>query len=218
MAREVESPAVPTTPAQRARYERVLRAGTDILTAGGEDALQMKELAQRAEVSLDTLYRYFPSKEHVLAAIAVDRYERAYQKVVADPPHGGSVRERVTDYLLREFGTGQRNEKLTAALVRVRHQTSRAYGEVVEGLFQRHLDILRVVGESRGPMTEQQRRSLTVVAQVFGFAMTGWLSGMFSAADSRFQIRLGCRLLDLPDEDVTQDLEEARHAARPAHL
>src|SRR5215469_14352960 len=65
MARQAESSAVPTTAAQRARYERVLHAGTAILTAGGEDALQMKELAQRASVSLDTLYRYFPSKEHV---------------------------------------------------------------------------------------------------------------------------------------------------------
>lgn len=29
-------------------------------------ALQMKDLAQRADVSLATLYRYFPAKDHVL--------------------------------------------------------------------------------------------------------------------------------------------------------
>lgn len=210
MARQAESSAVPSTAARQARYERVLRAATTILTAGGEDALQMKELAQRSQVSLDTLYRYFPSKEHVLAAIAADRYERAYRKVLANPPRGGTVRERVTDYLLKEFVLSQRNERLTAALVKVRHQTSRAYGDAVEGLYQRHLDILLAVAESEGPISEQRRRSLTVVAKIFGFATTGWLSGIFSAADARFEIRLGCRLLDLPDEIVAEDLALAR--------
>ena len=210
MARPDETAATPGTAAQRARYERVIVAATAVLTAGGEDALQMKELAQRAGVALDTLYRYFPSKEHVLAAIAVERYERAYRRVLADPPGTGTVRERVTEHLLREFATGQRNEKLTAALVKVRHQTSRAYGEAVERLYQRHLDILRTVAESAGPLTERQARTLTVIAKIFGFAVTGWLSGIYSAAEARFEIRLGCRLLDLPDEVIAADLDRAR--------
>jgi AcrR family transcriptional regulator len=209
MARQAEAAVLPSTPAQVARFERVIRAGTAILTAGGEDALQMKELARQARVSLDTLYRYFPSKEHVLAAIAVDRYERAYHKVLADPPHGGSVRERVADHLLQEFGTGQRNEKLTAALTRVRHETSRSYSEVLERLYHRHVEILRVVAESDGPITENQRRMLPVVVQMFGLASTNWLSGVVSAADARFHIRVGCRLLDLPDEAVREDLDRA---------
>jgi AcrR family transcriptional regulator len=208
MARQAEPTVLPTTEAQRARYGRVIEAATTILAAGGEDGLQMKELAGRAGVSLDTLYRYFPSKEHVLAAIGVDRYERAYRKVVAEQPRGVTVRERVTDYLLREFRTGQRNEKLTAALFRVRHGTSRGYGEVLERLYHRHIDILLVVG---GPeITEHQRRVLPIVAQVFGSATSGWLSGIFSAADARFEIRTGCRLLDLPAEVVDEDLALAR--------
>ena len=36
----------------------------------------MKELSQRADVSLATLYRYFPAKDHVLLAITLSRYER----------------------------------------------------------------------------------------------------------------------------------------------
>ena len=208
MTRQAEPVTLPTTEAQRARYGRVVEAATAILTAGGEDALQMKELAQRAGVSLDTLYRYFPSKEHVLAAIGVDRYERAFRKVLAQRSRGETVRERVTDYLLREFRTGQRNERLTAALFRVRHGTSRGYGEVLERLYHRHIDILLLVaGES---VTERQRQVLPVVTQVFGSAVSGWLSGIFSAADARFEIRVGCRLLDLPDAVVGEDLELAR--------
>jgi AcrR family transcriptional regulator len=50
-------PAVPSTPAQHGRRDRILESAAAILAAGGEDALQMKELAQRADVSLATLYR-----------------------------------------------------------------------------------------------------------------------------------------------------------------
>jgi hypothetical protein len=51
--------ATPVTPAQRERYDRVV-AAAEVLFAGGEEAVQMKDLAQRAGLSLATLYRYFP--------------------------------------------------------------------------------------------------------------------------------------------------------------
>ena len=83
------SPAVPSTPAQHGRHDRILEAATAMLAAGGEDALQMKELSQRADVSLATLYRYFPAKDHVLLAITLSRYERALTRVRGEPPRGG---------------------------------------------------------------------------------------------------------------------------------
>ena len=63
-------PAIPETPVQQTRYDRVIAAATEILSEGGQEAVQMKDLAQRAEVSLATLYRYFPSKDYVLLAVA----------------------------------------------------------------------------------------------------------------------------------------------------
>lgn len=62
------------------------------MAVGGEDMLQMKELAQRAGVSLATLYRYFPSKDHVLLAIALGRYENALRRVAGEPPRGRPCR------------------------------------------------------------------------------------------------------------------------------
>ena len=66
-------PAVPETPGQRARYDRVIAAATEVLIAGGQEAVQMKDLAQRAGVSLATLYRYFPAKDYVLLAVTLSR-------------------------------------------------------------------------------------------------------------------------------------------------
>jgi len=205
-------PATPSTPAQRDRYERILEAATAALAAGGEDALQMKDLPAQANVSLATLYRYFPSKEHLLLAIAVDRYEKAYRRILAEPAQGGSVRDRVTGFLLREFGAEQRNQKLTAALHRVLTDTSRDHAEVLERLAYLHKQMLLVVAEAGGPLSARQQQVLPVVAAVFGDATRQWLAGVASAADARFQIRTGCRLLDLPDHVIGEDLEQSAPA------
>ena len=81
-------PAVPETPVQQARYDRVIAAATQILSAGGQEAVQMKDLAQRAGVSLATLYRYFPSKEYLLLAVSLSRYQAAWRLVSAEEPSG----------------------------------------------------------------------------------------------------------------------------------
>jgi AcrR family transcriptional regulator len=118
-------PAVPETPAQQARYDRVIAAATAILSAGGQDAVQMKDLAQRAEVSLATLYRYFPSKDYVLLAVTLSRYQAAVRKVSAEAARGDTVRERVAAHLRREFRAQQRNQRLTAALTAAVTRSSR---------------------------------------------------------------------------------------------
>ncbi|MEU9063641.1 TetR/AcrR family transcriptional regulator [Streptomyces sp. NPDC048430] len=205
------APATPSTQAQRERYGRVVQAATSTLSAGGEDALQMKELAQKADVSLATLYRYFPSKDHVLLAIAVDHYDRAYRRVLTETPSGRTVRERVTNQLLREFRAGQRNQRLTAALSRALTETSSHYSEVIEHLENLQTRIRRVVAEADGPISEQQRRVLPIIGQIFVAASRRWLAGIASASDARFQITVGCRLLDVADELVDED-EDAAHA------
>jgi TetR/AcrR family transcriptional regulator, cholesterol catabolism regulator len=98
-----QTPAIPSTPAQRERCERVLTSAAAILSGGGEEALQMKDLALRADVSLAMLYRYFPSKDHVLLAIALSNYQAAARKILSEVPRGRTSRERVTSHLLREF-------------------------------------------------------------------------------------------------------------------
>jgi AcrR family transcriptional regulator len=207
--RQAMIPATPSTLAQRGRYDRVLQVATAMLSAGGEDMLQMKELSQRADVSLATLYRYFPSKDHVLLAIAYNRYEWAMRRVLSEPPHGATVRERVTNHLLREFRAGQRDQKLTAAMHRVMSDTGRQYSDIIERILHLHMKVLRYVAEAGGTLSEQQRRLLPVAVDTCGAANQRWLTGVSSAAEARFEIRIGCRVLDLPDSAVDDDLEQA---------
>src|SRR5262249_21695626 len=54
--------------AQRERRKRILDATLALASKGGYDAVQMREVAERADVALGTLYRYFPSKIHLLVS------------------------------------------------------------------------------------------------------------------------------------------------------
>ena len=54
--------------AQRDRRKRILDATIALASQGGFDAVQMRSVAEQADVALGTLYRYFPSKIHLLVS------------------------------------------------------------------------------------------------------------------------------------------------------
>jgi AcrR family transcriptional regulator len=53
----------------RAIVDSILEAGRRLLAESGESALTTNRIAERAGVSVGSLYRYFPNKEAVVAAI-----------------------------------------------------------------------------------------------------------------------------------------------------
>jgi AcrR family transcriptional regulator len=77
-------------PAQRTRWDRIVRAALEMLEDGEYDQIQVRDVAKRADVALGTLYRYFASKEHLYAAVMrlwVDSFNRGLQRkqLPADP-------------------------------------------------------------------------------------------------------------------------------------
>jgi AcrR family transcriptional regulator len=202
--RQAMTPATPSTPAQHDRCQRILQMATSMLANGGEDALQMKELADRAVVSLATLYRYFPSKDHLLLAIARGRYEDALRRVRNEAPRGSGVQDRITRHLLREFRAEQRDQRLTAALARVLTDTRPEFAPLIGQVQQVHTAIIEYVAAAGGPVGDELSRRLRIADDVFGAATRRWLAGVSSAAEARFEIRAGCYLLR------DQEGEEAR--------
>jgi AcrR family transcriptional regulator len=203
------APAAPSTLAQQARYDRVVAAASEALSPGGQEAVQMKDLAKRAGISLATLYRYFPSKEYVLLAVALARYQEAARKVFAEVPRGDTVRERMTNHFMREFRAHQRERLMAAALAQVQNETRRSYSSIIETTEHLHLQILRHVAAGGSPLSEQQQKVLPIVRDIYTAAARRWLAGAYSPAEVKSQIRAGCQLLDLPDEVVAGEFERA---------
>ena len=199
-------PAIPETTVQQARYDRVIAAATEILSAGGQEAVQMKDLAQRAGVSLATLYRYFPAKDYVLLAVALSRYQAALRQVSAEVPRGDTVRERAFAHLMREFRAEQRNKRLTAALAAALTGGGRSYSSIIEAVEHTHAQIVRHVAAGGGPLSEQQERLLTIVLDIARAATRRWLAGTYSVAEAEAQITIGCQLLELSDQVIDEEI------------
>jgi len=84
----------------RADADAILEVVMDLLEAGGEEGLQLRDVAKQARVSLSTVYKYFPSRDELLVA-AVERWmaEHVYSALpVVDPA------ERLADRLTLWFG------------------------------------------------------------------------------------------------------------------
>ncbi|HWC33475.1 MAG TPA: TetR family transcriptional regulator [Mycobacteriales bacterium] len=105
------------TPAsQVARRERILDAAVELASEGGYDAVQMREVAERAEVALGTLYRYFPSKVHLL----VSALGRTFQQLRDGVPAGanGTPEERTYRVVAHVTRFLAKNRRLSGAMVR----------------------------------------------------------------------------------------------------
>src|SRR5579863_10703356 len=71
--------------AQRERRKRIIDATLALASKGGYDAVQMRAVAEKADVALGTLYRYFPSKIHLLVAALTEEFERMQEKLDRKP-------------------------------------------------------------------------------------------------------------------------------------
>lgn len=117
MVADLETEAVSLTPSQAARRERVLRTALELGATGGYDAVQMRDVASSAGVALGTIYRYFESKDHLLAAAMVEWVADLERRVGQRPPKGDSVAERVMDVLARATRAMEREPRLSEAVV-----------------------------------------------------------------------------------------------------
>jgi AcrR family transcriptional regulator len=105
------------TTSQAARRQRVLVSALDLAASGGYEAVQMRDVATSAGVALGTIYRYFPSKDALLAAAMVEWMEDLERRVTQRGPRGSTTAERVYDVLRRAVSTMERQPQLAEAVI-----------------------------------------------------------------------------------------------------
>jgi AcrR family transcriptional regulator len=91
---------------QRARRDKIVRAALKALSNGDHETMRITEVAQDAGVALGTLYRYFSSKEHLVAAAFYEWIHILQERMAAAPPQKGTEQERLTSFyhqVLRAF-------------------------------------------------------------------------------------------------------------------
>src|SRR5881392_2521523 len=105
------------TRSQQARRDRVIEAALQLAEDGGYDAVQMRDVASEAGVALGTIYRYFASKDHLLAACQVEFARGEQRRLELRPTQGDTAADRVVDVLRRATRAQERQPQLTAAMV-----------------------------------------------------------------------------------------------------
>jgi AcrR family transcriptional regulator len=86
-----------------ATRDRILEAALLAMGRVGVRRLTMNDVSQRAGLSRGTVYRYFPSKEDLLAVVAEyeqDRFAEGLRAALAGVPHDQLRLERVAEYLI----------------------------------------------------------------------------------------------------------------------
>jgi AcrR family transcriptional regulator len=187
--------------AQRDRRKRILDATIALASAGGFDEVQMRAVADRAEVALGTLYRYFPSKIHLLVSALARELETGLANLDRKPVPGDTPADRVMYVLDRTTRSLQRDPNLTEALTRAFMFADASVANeirVVDSHVTRML--LRAMHDPAVPTeeiepTEEDLAIAKVISDVWLASQVQWVTGRASADDVGRSLDVAVRLL-----------------------
>ncbi|MBB1020471.1 cholesterol catabolism transcriptional regulator KstR [Dietzia sp. E1] len=184
----------PSTSSQRERRRRILDATLALAAKGGYEAVQMRAVAEKAEVAVGTLYRYFPSKVHLLVSALAREFRRLDQRTERSAPPGDTAQERmkvVVDMITKSM---QRDPNLTEAMTRAfMFADATVANEVEEVGFLMDRIIARALAQ--GEPDELQLSIARVISDVWMSNLVSWLTRRSSAADVATRLALTIDLL-----------------------
>jgi TetR/AcrR family transcriptional regulator, cholesterol catabolism regulator len=170
MALEVDA----LTRNQAVRRSRVIDAAMELAHEGGYDAVQMRDVAARAQVALGTIYRYFSSKDHLLAACQIVLWEDLARRFAERPPRQATPGERVVDVLRRATRAAEIDPLRAAALVTA---TSSPDPAVRECQKQVMAYISQVLSDAMGDLDPAFKEQVVVcLRDVWFAALLGWVN------------------------------------------
>lgn len=180
--------------AQRDRRKRILDATIALASKGGFEAVQMRAVAEKADVALGTLYRYFPSKIHLLVSGLARELERGQERADRTTIPGDTAYDRLLYVLGRITRAMQRDPNLTEAMTRAfmfadasASSEVDAVGKLIERIFTRALH--------PGDATDEDRAIARVIGDVWLSNLVAWVTRRSSATDVAERLELTVRLL-----------------------
>ena len=188
--------AAPTalTRSQTARRQRVIAAAIELASAGGYDAVQMRDVATTAHVALGTIYRYFASKDHLLAATLVEWTRDLQARVLQRPARGSSPADRVVDVLQRATRNLERNPRLTAALITAVSAPDPAIKDCQREVNDIMVEVLS--GAMADDVPDDLKAGVCrVMSHVWFSSLIGWVNGWGSGVDIGDELEVAARLL-----------------------
>jgi AcrR family transcriptional regulator len=190
----MRAPAEPSSAGQKARYRRILRAAARLGAQEELDRVQMQDVAREADVAIATLYRYFPSKVDLFAAVMRAKVLRLRDAAVR-PAAGQDAVAAVADLLVRIGREMLEQPQLSLSMIRANNLAQKVPGSGSDQIDARFEElVMRTAGLDEDPTPEDHRRARLVILCWFGVLMAV-LNGRMSADDADADIRRACELL-----------------------
>jgi AcrR family transcriptional regulator len=180
--------------AQRERRKRILDATLALASKGGYDAVQMRAVSERADVALGTLYRYFPSKNHLLVGALIEEMDQIQDKLDRKPIPGNTPTERMLFVLSRVTRNMQRDPMLTEAMTRAFMFADPSAAVEVNTVAQQMTRMFTRAMQDGEPSADDIAIA-RVIGDVWLSNLVAWVTRRASADDVSSRLELAARLL-----------------------
>jgi AcrR family transcriptional regulator len=180
--------------AQRERRKRILDATLALASKGGYDAVQMRTVAERADVALGTLYRYFPSKIHLLVGALTEEFEQMQEKLDRKPIPGETPTDRMLYVLSRVTRNMQRDPMLTEAMTRAFMFADPSAATEVNTVARQMVRMFTRAMHDGEPSADDIAIA-RVIGDVWLSNLVAWVTRRASADDVSIRLELAARLL-----------------------
>lgn len=193
----MRAPAEPSSVLQHAKYRRMLTAASELGNEKELERVQMTEVARRAGVAIGTLYRYFPSKNHLFVGVMAAQIERMNAVAAPRSDEQSDAAERVAIMLVRSLRALMRQPMLASAMIQAVITTGPAVVSDVDKIDREFRRALMSAADLVEP-TEEQLGLVRMVNQQWYGVVRASLNGQLELAQAELDLRRGCVLLLAP--------------------
>ena len=179
---------------QAERRGRVIQAAMALAREGGYEAVHMRDVSARADVAMGTIYRYFSSKDELLAASLVTWIKILRNRLSERPLRGDTPAERLGNTLALASTVSEEAVPLMRALITAMSSTDPAVAP-------HRAEVDKLLGEiiKRGmgelPPDVDAEGIRRVIGHVWSSALNRWVSGMAPTGSVAEELRRAAQLL-----------------------
>ena len=183
-----------------ASTERIIMVAMELAERDGYDAVRLRDVAEKAQVALGTVYRRFSCKEDILAAVLNFHVGALSEGIRSEVPPGKTPEARLCRFFEQITSLLADRPKMAAAMLRT---VASGVPDLVDRVTRYHSDmtdvILRVMrggDESLDDISEAEEARVAHLLQDIWFAtLVGWTGGLHDSGEVVKQLKEATRLL-----------------------
>jgi TetR/AcrR family transcriptional regulator, cholesterol catabolism regulator len=178
---------------QLARRQRIVRAALKALAGSDYEQVKISEVARDSGVALGTLYRYFASKEHLLAAVFVEWHGALKKKLEKEPLQGQAEADRLRDVFHRMIRAFQLQPQFYRVMMMLTATTDAYAADLYQSLAAQARDTTAMAFD--GPLDPDRTAIVATLDAVLDEALRSWVMNRKPITDVYADVDNAIRLI-----------------------